>query len=326
MIDESLILDATIPWLENYWDEALLQRFWQSGINCVSLTVQDFPTSYQGSLRTIARFRQQFAEAFEDWLCWAPDVASIRAAQAAGRLAVQLNIQDTLPIETDLGRVDEFYAAGVRHMLLAYQGRSLVADGCAEPANAGLSLFGRRLIGEMNRLGMLVDLSHTGRRSALEASALSTLPVIYSHSGVRPLSEHIRNVDDEQIQACVDTDGVIGIVGIGAYLGDVAARSETLFRHIDYVVQGFGPRHVGIGSDYLADMTPVWNYMPGPCDYMPDPSGTQLYSGEAWAPEGYPELVQLMLDKGYTREAISGILGGNFLRVLEAAESVRTNK
>ncbi len=326
LLESALVVDATVPWLREYWDETLLRRLHRAGVDCVSLTVQDFPASHAGCLQAIAEFRQVFAAALDDWLCWADSPARIRQAREQGRLAVVINVQDTVPLGQDLERVEAFYAAGVRHMLLAYQGRSFAADGCAEPADAKLSLFGRRLVARMNEVGMLVDLSHTGRSSALEASELSASPVIYSHSGVRALCEHIRNIDEAQIRACVQTDGVIGICGIGAYLGDPQARAPSMFRHIDHIVQTHGPRHVGIGSDYLADMEVVWRHWPGPSDSMPDPSGTQLYEGRAYAPEQHLQLVQLMLEHGYGQSAIHAILGNNFMRVFDAAWQARTNQ
>jgi membrane dipeptidase len=203
-------------------------------------------------------------------------------------------------------------------MLLAYQLRNRAADGCAEPADAGLSLFGRRLVREMNRLGMIVDGSHTGRRSSLDAIETSTQPVIFSHSGVLAQCRHIRNIDDDQIRACAQSGGVVGIVGIGAFLGEPAATSEVVFRHLDHVVQLVGPRHAGIGSDFIDDMQPIWPSIRAGIDGpWRDPYGTQLYEGVACAPEQLVELVALMFDHGYDEAAVRAVLGGNFRRVYE---------
>lgn len=314
---ESLVVDATLPWLKNYWSLATLKRLHAGGVTCVSLTVMDFPTTFEGVTALIHNFRSEFIRGIP-WLQWVSTTDDIRAAKRAGRLALSVNVQETVQIGSDLSRVGALYALGVRHMLLAYQGRNFVADGCAEPADAGLSVLGRRVIAEMNRVGMVVDLSHTGRRSSLEATALSTQPVIYSHSNPRAVTEHIRNITDEQIKACAATGGVVGVVGIGAFMGDASASTETLFRHIDYLVQLVGISHVGLGTDFLADTDALWRALSGPSDYWPDPSGTQLYEGRAFAPEQYVELTQTLLDHGYTEADVKRVLGGNFMRVFDA--------
>src|SRR5258705_8588111 len=106
----------------------------------------------------------------------------------------------------------------------------------------------------MNRVGMTVDCSHTGRRSSLEAIELSERPAIFSRSGAYSVCAHIRNIRDEQIRACAARGGVIGVVGIGAFIGDAKARTESVFRHIDYTATLVGPQHVGLGTDYVKDM------------------------------------------------------------------------
>lgn len=309
------VWDMTLPWPTIYWDIETLRRYRQGGYSYISLTIQDLPATFEGVQREVAAFKALCAP-HADWLCFADDLAAIDQARDAGRLALGINVQDTEPVHSDLGRLEVLKAIGVRHMLLAYQTRNRAADGCAEPANAGLSLFGRDLVREMNRVGMIVDVSHTGRRSSLEACELSEAPVIFSHSGVHALCPHIRNIHDDQIRACAATDGVMGIVGIGAFLGDPAARSELVFRHLDYVVQMVGPKHVGLGTDFIDDLAPIWvGIRAAKSGAWRDPYGTQLYEGVAFSPEQLVELVELMIANGYPDDAIEGVLGGNFRRV-----------
>jgi membrane dipeptidase len=132
---------------------------------------------------------------------------------------------------------------------------------------------------------------------------------------------HIRNIRDEQIRACAAGDGVIGIVGIGAFVGDPQARSESLFRHIDHISTLVGARHVGLGTDYVPCMQELWTSIRAAKDSSwPDPTGTQLYEGECVQPEQLPELVEIMLAHGYSAQDVKGILGANFRRVYAAAE------
>jgi membrane dipeptidase len=200
--------------------------------------------------------------------------------------------------------------------------RNFVADGCAEPADAGLSIFGRQVVHEMNRVGMVVDLTHTGRRSSLEAIEISERPTIFSHSNAYAMCAHIRNIHDDQIRACAAGGGVIGVVGIGAFIGDAEARSESLFRHIDYIASLVGPQHVGLGTDYVPAMQELWTAIRAAKDTSwPDPTGTQLYEGGCVQPEQLPELVDTMLAHGYTADVVRGILGTNFRRIYADAEA-----
>lgn len=317
------VWDLTLPWVEMYWSIDVLKRYREAGYTYISLTIQDMPASYEGVLKEVVRFKE-LCEPHADWLVFARTQAELEGAQRQGKLVLGLNVQDTEPVHDDLTRLQVLKDFGVRHMLLAYQLRNRAADGCSEPGDAGLSLFGRRLIREMNKVGIVVDCSHTGRRSTLEAMELSTAPVIFSHSGVRAVCEHIRNIDDEQIRACAGTGGVVGVVGIGAFLGDPDAKAETVFRHIDHVVQLVGPEHAGIGTDFIDDMEPVWPGMIESKDYMwRDPKGTQLYEGVAFAPEQLTDLVEMMLQNGYSEKDTMGVLGANFHRVYSSVGDAR---
>jgi membrane dipeptidase len=281
----------------------------------VSATAEDFPPTFDGVKNCIQQFKET-ARQQAPWLTFASSLLEIDRGRQNGKLVVGFNVQDTIQLGTDLSRIEALHEIGVRHMLLAYNVRNFVADGCAEASDAGLSNFGRQVVREMNRVGMIVDCSHTGRRSTLEAMELCDRPPIFSHSGAYSVCAHIRNIRDEQIQACAARGGVIGIVGIGAFLGDAAARTESLFRHIDYVATKVGSDHVGLGIDYVKNMPSVWEAIRAHKETSwPDPTGTQLYEGDCFQPEQLSELVEMMLAHGYSTEAIRGVLGANLRRV-----------
>lgn len=315
------VWDMTLPWPRLYWEMDVLRRYHEAGYSFISLTVQDLPATFEGVQAELKTF-QEMCEPESDWLCFGSSLDAVDAGRREGKLVLGVNVQDTALVHEDLGRLDTLKRLGVRHMLLAYQVRNLAADGCAEPADAGLSMFGRELVKEMNRVGMVVDVSHVGRRSSLDAIELSDAPVIFSHSGALSVCKHIRNIDDEQIKACAQTDGVVGVVGIGAFLGDAPARTEAVFAHMNHMVQLVGPSHVGIGTDFINDMSVTWAGMqPARETAWRDPYGTQLYEGDAFAPEQLAPLVTLMDDHGYGDDAITGILGANFRRVYQAVEN-----
>jgi len=338
IIDGADVWDMTLPWLPIYWDMNVLASYRAAGYTFVSATLQDWPPTLAGTERCITRFKAAAAPA-SDWLMFGSSLEQIDAGRRQGKLVVGLNSQETRLIGEDLSHIEGLYALGVRHMLLAYNVRNLVADGCAESANAGLSNFGRQVIREMNRVGMIVDCAHTGRQSSLEAIELSTAPVIFSHANPHTLCDHIRNLHDDQIRACAKRGGVIGVVGVGAYLGDEQARTETVFKHIDYLCQTVGPQAVGLGTDYVK-ILPASRYerewaaaandadtrsWPEAGNAWPDPPGKQLAveSTRCFAPSQLPELVSMMHARGYSKTNIRDILGGNFRRVYTVAERMR---
>jgi membrane dipeptidase len=212
----------------------------------------------------------------------------LRIAQTGREVAV-IGIENGYPTGTDLSRVREFYQRGARYMGLAHTGHNQLADSHSgettkDAPNSGISRFGREVIAEMNRLGMMVDISHLSRMAAMQAIALSKAPVIASHSAVRALIDHNRNLDDEQLLALKKNGGVAQIVAYAGYL-KAGARSgrapirnalaagtlaqcpvepasatplsvegrpgvKELVDHIDYAVKLIGVDHVGISSDF----------------------------------------------------------------------------
>lgn len=334
ILGTSDVWDMTLPcaWGPVCWDMDILARFKKAGYTFVSMTLQDWPPSFEGMCHQIKRFKE-FARPAAEWLSFGSSVTDIDRGRREGKLVIGFHSQETRPIGEDLKRIEGLYALGVRHMLLAYNVRNLVADGCAEPADAGLSNFGRQVVREMNRVGMIVDCSHTGRRSSLEAIELSERPVIFSHSNAYSVCPHIRNIRDEQIRACAARGGVIGVNGVGGFLGDVEARTESVFRHIDYIATLVGPLHVGLGTDYVKifprnDHPAVWKAInatqkpwPDPANAWPNPTGTQVRGADSrcFAPEQLVELIELMLARGYSTDVVKGIVGSNFRRVYSDA-------
>jgi membrane dipeptidase len=197
-------------------------------------------------------------------------------------------------------------------MLLAYNRDNLAAGGCMEGAR-GLTDFGRQVIREMNRVGMVVDLSHMGYRATMEACELSAAPVIFSHSNPAGMKEHARNITDAQIEACARTGGVIGINGVGEFLGGVS--SAVVVEHIDYVANLVGPEHVGLGLDYVLDKQELIDYLESHPDVFPPEKFSDYLAFVE--PEQYPEIAELLGRRGYGAADVQGILGGNFLRIAE---------
>ena len=304
--------DMTLPWEAESVDEVTLPRFKVAGFDVISLTV-NMPT-LDGTLRHMAAVNADI-RAHADTMTLIRTIDDVFEAGKQGKLALSFNLQETNPLDGELGMIDIYYQLGVRHMLLAYNQKNRVGDGCAERTDAGLSRFGVRVVEEMNRVGMLVDGTHTGYRSSMEAIEASSAPFIFSHCNAFELVPHYRNIKDDQIKACAATGGVIGINGIGEFLDDPNASSLSMFRHLDHMVNLVGPQHVGIGLDYVRDTVWFWNWVRANPEMWPPVNGKPHVDTAFGQPEQIGELVDLMLAHQYAEDDVCAILGGNFARV-----------
>ncbi len=312
----SLVWDMTVPYgLQHATDGITLPRFRKAGFGLVSLTIggdKTFgPETALGSIGKVYAVCAKHPELYR----FVRTIDDVDAARKAGQLAITLNFQGTNVLANDVGLVEVFYRLGVRHMLMAYNQKNLVGDGCAERTDAGLSRFGLTMIREMNRVGMLVDGTHTGYRTSMEAMEASTAPCIFSHCNAHAVFPHYRNIRDDQIRKCAETGGVIGVNGLGEFLDDVEAKSETMFRHLDHIVNLVGAKHAGIGLDYVKDVAGFWKYVDDNPDAWPDNQGRPNRHTKFVQPEQVEDLAELMCRKNYPDEAVRGILGGNFHRV-----------
>jgi len=233
-------------------------------------------------------------------------------------------------VEEELTYLAIFFELGCRMMHLTYNRRNMLGDGCGEPANAGLSDFGRRAIAEMNRLGLIVDVAHSGWRTSLEAARSSTRPIVASHTTCYALQHCCRSKPDEVIRAIVDGGGLIGICAVSAFLGG-DGTIRALLDHIDYAVKTFGVDHVAIGTDlpYASSMAetnanrlPNLPHRRSPFEQL-WPKDDPLFMPE-WQLEhqrlsldwiNWPMYTVGLVQRGYADADIQKIIGGNMLRV-----------
>jgi len=291
-----------------------LERMQASGYTAVSITVASDPDDTMGALSSIS-FWRHFVVKNADRYMLLMQAEDVETAKSLGKLALGFHFQGTTPFGRDLGLVEVFYRLGVRHALMAYNQKNHVGDGCHERTDAGLSRFGIELVAEMQRVGMLVDCTHTGHRTSLDVFEISTAPVIYSHSNALTLDTHQRNIDDDMARACAKTGGVVGVNGIGIFLGNNDASTEALFRHVDHWVQLIGPAHVGIGLDSVSE--------PDVLTARVREMGSKYPTGQKYdtldlnisTPEQIPDLTVLMVQAGYSEGDIRAILGCNWLRL-----------
>jgi membrane dipeptidase len=236
----------------------------------------------------------------------------IEAAKRNGVLAVVPAVENGFAIGTDLGRLARFAELGARYMTMTHNGHNALADsanprndlGDREAEHGGISALGRAAVTEMNRLGMLVDVAHVSRDAMLQLAECSRTPVVSTHSCIRALCDHPRNLDDKQLDVLRDVGGVVQVTAVSAFLRPHAKPDAVTVAdfadHIDYAVRRIGIDHVGISSDF---------------------DGGGWFNGWKDASES-PNITAELVSRGYDRAALSLLWGGNFLRCLRAAEAI----
>jgi len=322
IIDNQLAFEVAMPLsFEEKW--TIVERYAKAGFSALTLSLVNDEATPEITLTYVAKFLHYISQHTDKYIL-AYTASDILHAKKEHKLALRLMFQGTSPIGKDLNMIGLYYQLGIRSMVLAYNIKNVVGDGVVEINDGGLSHFGRQVVIEMNRVGMLIDLSHTGHRTAMEALALSTSPVISSHAGAYAINPHIRTIKDEQIKAIARSGGVVGINGLGLLLGTDAALPEKFVDHIDYIAELVGVEHVAIGLDFLyfADQFEAFMKHQGvshPQAYAKKVRGV----GAMLAPEQLLDVVKVLLQRGYSKQAIKGIVGENTLRVIYASEARR---
>jgi membrane dipeptidase len=289
-----------------------LERYRAAGVDVAFLNIGFGDMGVEEHLRTLASLRH--------WLLRRPDeyllidtVDDVDRARATGRLAVGFDIEGANAIGDQISLIRLYHDLGVRWMLLAYNTNNAVGGGCQDE-DSGLTDFGREVVGEMERVGMVVCCSHTGHRTVRDVFEVATKPVIFSHSNAAAVHGHPRNIPDELITACAATGGVIGVNGLSTFLGPDGDLVAACARHLDHVVQLVGPEHAGLGLDYVFDRGELDEYLEKMRHTFPAGLGYD-HRLEFVAPEQLEALVEALLGRGYTSADVTAILGGNWLRI-----------
>jgi len=294
-----------------------IPRIKEGGVKAVVIAMSADVYTWDSTDNAIESIGNIYSEAEENPESFqvALNASDIKTALSEGRVAFILHMEGGRPIKQEVGLLRVFYRLGVRSMGLTWNWRNLIADGVMEPTNGGLSLWGREVIIEMNRLGMIVDVAHVAKRSVLDVLEISRDPVIVSHACCRSLCDHPRNLDDETIEAIARKDGVIGLAFVPSFVDKKEPGLDRFVDHIDHIVDLVGIDHVGLGPDYI--------------DYLPDRKLAQL-SKKPYSADYHektlkgledvtkiPNITRAMIKRGYTDEEIEKVLGLNFLRVYE---------
>ncbi len=327
-----------LPMIRVATDERERQEFFEAfraaGVTCIFQNAGAGENDPLRLIKRLARFTH-VTDLLRDELFKAVTPEDIVAAKKQDRLCLYLSLngvplrQQWNSVRDEMGLIRVFHQLGIRMMHVTYNRRNPLGDGVGEPGDGGLSDFGRAAIAELNRVGVIVDVAHSGWRTSLEAARASRQPMVASHTTAAALHQHIRAKPDEVIRAICDTGGLVGICCIPEFLGGAEDIGRFL-DHIDHVAKKFGPEHVAIGIDLAYDS----RLAAAERKKIPDRSESRrnLQSWEGLWPPGsltgrknpslvwtnWPMFTVGLVQRGYSDEAIQKILGLNVLRVARA--------
>ena len=256
------------------------------------------------------------------WLRYVTTAAEIRQAKREGLVAFYGHCQPVSPTPRDLNAFDAAYAKGLRSFMLTYNRMDNIGVGCTERVDAGLSMFGIEVVGHCNDIGMIVDVSHCGHLTTMDACRHSKKPVNANHTSAQSVYFHARGKSNEALRAIADTGGVIGVVAVPFFLsGDNSPTIERMLDHIDYIASLVGWQHVAIGTDWplQAPDDVLKRVLASEEQKIGFRSQDKLDVTQRLVGfddvRDLPNIARGLLSRGYGDEQIRGILGENALRV-----------
>ncbi len=308
------------------WSEKIFRQMREGGLDAVHVTIA-YHETFRETVLNIERWNR-WLETHPDLILkgrWAGD---IRAAKETGRTAVFFGFQNPSPIEDDIGLVEIVHDLGARFMQLSYNNQSLLATGCYETEDPGLTRMGREVVAEMNRVGLVIDMSHSAERSTLEAIEHSTRPIAITHANPASWAPALRNKSDTVLKALAETGGMLGFSLYPHHLRDKSACTlESFCEMIARTADLMGADKLGIGSDLCQDQRD------SVVEWMRVGRWTKRIDygeGSAAAP-GFPPMPDWFQDNrdfgnletglravGFSADETAGILGDNWYRFFEA--------
>ena len=234
------------------WSEKIFRQMRDGGVDAVHVTIA-YHETFRETVLNFERWNRWF-EDHSDLIMRGQWASDIDRARETGRTAIFFGFQNPSPIEDDIGLVEILHSLGARFMQLSYNNQSLLATGCYEAEDPGITRMGRQVIREMNRVGLVVDMSHSADRSTIEAAEISTRPIVISHANPHSWSPALRNKKDDVIRAVTQNGGMLGFSMYPHHLLGKSDCSVTSFcEMIARTADRFGVDHLGVGSDLCQD-------------------------------------------------------------------------
>lgn len=297
------------------WSEEIFRQMRAGGVDAVHVTIA-YHEGFVETVRNITDWNRLFAQ-HSDLIVPVGTAEEIRAAQASGRTGVLFGLQTPQPVGDDIGLVEILHQLGVRFMQLTYNNQSLLAAGCYEAEDAGLTRMGHEVVAEMNRVGLVVDMSHSGQRSTLDAIAASTRPIAITHANPSAWHDVPRNKSDTVLRSLGENGGMLGFSLYPHHLaGGSDCTLEAFCAMVARTAELMGPEHLGIGSDLCQGQPDSvvqwmrdgrWTKTRGAATFPPQPS---------WFRDNrdFPGLGDGLRAVGFSEDEVNGILGENWLR------------
>jgi membrane dipeptidase len=316
----ALVINALDSTLEDKFTEDYVQALIAGGINALNVTVPRPEHHFRDAIRDYVKWRRRLS-ALSDAVRIVRRAGDIGQAKEAGQIAVILGFQNAKAIEDDLALLEVFHRLDVRVVQLTYEYRNYIGNGVGERVDGGLSRFGVVAVQEMNRLGIVVDLSHVGERSSLDAVEASSAPVIVSHTVAKAVHNHFRGVSDDILRAVAARGGCIGVAGLSLFLRDDGVeRGSTLgdyVDHMEHMIDVAGIDHVGIGFDIGFKRTEADSQRIASTysEFAVNPPLALRYATEINRADKVPNLTVELLRRGYREDDVRKVLGLNWYRV-----------
>jgi len=316
LYQKSIIMDGLI--IAN-WGEDIFKAMGKAGLTAANCTCSVWE-NFDQTIRNITKWNGWFEE-FSSLIIRARTVDDIRAAKAAGKTAIILGMQNTSAFEDQIGYVEILKQLGVGIVQMTYNTQNFVGSGCYESRDSGLSDFGHDIVAEMNRVGMLCDLSHVGPKTSRDVIDASKKPVAYSHCLPSGLKAHPRNKSDEELRYIVDNGGFVGVTMFPPFLPKgTESTIDDYVAAIDYVINLAGEDSVGVGTDFTQGYgEEFFNWIT-----HDKGDGRKLTDfGAIINPEGmariedFPNLAHAMARAGWSSSKAEKVLGANWLALLE---------
>lgn len=308
---------------ENYYEN--LKSAWKkSGVDCVSWTVgpiHEKPYSLEGVRHNLA-FLTYLLDNRPEFFVKVVKAEDVQQAKKAGKVGIIYNLQDLGFIGTDIELLEHFYFMGVRVMQLTYNSKNSIGTGCTARRDRGLTEFGRQVVEKINELKAVVDVSHCGAQTSMDAAVHSSGPIIASHTLAESIFKHDRGKSDKLLQTVAEKGGYIGVLTVPGFLtSNFKTTIENWLDHIDYIINLVGIEHVGIGTDYYGYSVPdnlakKIDELIGILGFRQEHRATftdKMQDFESY--EKFPNLIKGLISRGYSDMEISKIAGENFLRV-----------
>jgi microsomal dipeptidase-like Zn-dependent dipeptidase len=309
------------------WSESIFREMQQGGVSAVHVTIA-YHETFQEMVQNVSEWNGRFAR-HADLIFPGRTGDDIRRAQAEGRTAIFFGFQNPSPIESDIGLVEICHQLGIRFMQLTYNNQSLLATGCYEANDAGITRFGRQVIAEMNRVGLVVDMSHSAERSTLEAIEVSSRPIAITHANPGWWHNALRNKSDDVLKALSQSGGMLGFSLYPHHLNQGSAcLLDDFCTMVAEAASRYGVESLGLGSDL--------------CQSQPDSIVTWMRNGR-WSKStdygegsannpGFPDQPDWFRDNrdflkvadglkavGFNAKEVAGLMGENWLRFYDAS-------